>query len=181
MFRSPRVRSNAAYRNRSKVSAWLNDLNSAGKFGQFLGRGIFRGPGQIHAVLCVARKHMKMEMRYRLPPGFAVGLKNRHPSGIEFLLHRFGDSADDLKNTGGLIIIQIHYRFAMGFQGDNDVARIHLSHVHERDMPLIFKHFVAGYFTRCDFTENTIRHFFLLSNTRKGNTGLTGFQGEWGN
>ena len=51
---------------------------------------------------------MKMEMRYGLPSGFTVGLKNGHSSGLEFLLHRSGDSVDDLKYTGGLVFIQIH-------------------------------------------------------------------------
>ncbi len=93
-----------------------NNFNSVCKVSQFLCRGVFCGPGQIHAILSVSWKYMKMEMRYRLPSGLAVRLKNCHPIGFEFLLHSFGDTVDDLKYSGGLTFIQIQYRFTVGFQ-----------------------------------------------------------------
>ena len=59
---------------------------------------------------------MNMEVGHRLKSGFAIRLKQCQSSRLEFPLHGFGDAIDQLKYGGGLIFIQIEYRFKVGFQ-----------------------------------------------------------------
>jgi hypothetical protein len=104
-----------------------------------------------------------MEVGHCLKSGFTIGLKQCQSGRLELPLHSFGDAIDQLECGGGLIFIQIEYRFKVGFQRDDDMTRIHLAHVHKNDMLIIFVHFMTRNLPGRDFAKHTFSHFSLLS------------------
>src|SRR5262245_21918667 len=99
---------------------------------------------------------MDVEMGHRLPASLPIGLEDSEPLGADRSLHGAGDPCCRLEADRRQLGAQIDDRLEMWLDGDDHVARIHLTNIHEGDGLRVFVHTVRRNLARHNLTKDAI-------------------------
>ena len=132
--------------------------DALGQRAQFLNRWILSRPSNGDAVIGVAGKHVKVQVRNSLPGSGFVCLEHGNAGGSKCLVHGASDSVSSDKKRGCRRLISVEKRFVRLPAGDDDVTRIDLASIHERENQLVLVHLRARQFACDNFLEHGLRH-----------------------